>query len=406
MSFAKSQNSPSAGESLRARLGLQFDTLPRSALASGRAFRHGNLEVRWSPISRFLLEAAPWRDLIKRALEPNVFLEPAFAFPAAAHLEARDVGVLSVHAGSEMIALLAGRVENRPVPVFVAWTHPYAPLSGPLLDRQTSAETVPALMTALPELPGAPKAALFPLLPEAGVAARLIGLHLAGRGQTATRFNVHMRAALLQDEVDGPATVSPGKRKELRRQRRRLSELGHVEHEVASTPRDVRAAITDFVALEERGWKGRAGTAVARDSEAAQFMIDAVVGLAQERKARVDRLSIDGRTVAATIVLYSGDYAWFWKIAYDEELARYSPGVQIATELTDILATDRSLALVDSCAVADHPMIDHLWPDRIAIADWLVPLDGTASYTAAVLAERARRMAIAPLKAVRRRIRR
>ncbi len=406
MSFAKSQKNPAAGESLRARLGLQFDAVPRSALESGRAYRHGNLEVRWSPISRLQLETGPWLDLIKRTLEPNVFLEPAFAFPAAARIGPQDVGVLTVHAGKEMLALLAGHVENRPVPVFVAWTHPYAPLSGPLLDRQSSAETVPALMAALRELPGAPKAALFPLLPETGVAARLIGLHLAGRGQTATRFNVHKRAVLMRDEVDGPATVSPGKRKELRRQRRRLSELGHVDHEVASAPRDVRSAVIDFIELEARGWKGRAGTAVARDSEAAQFMIDAVVGLARERKARVDRLSLDGKPIAATIILYSGDYGWFWKIAYDEEFARYSPGVQIAADLTDVLATDKSLALVDSCAVADHPMIDHLWPDRIAVADWLIPLDGAASYTAAVLAERARRMAIAPLKAVRRRIRR
>jgi hypothetical protein len=42
----------------------------------------------------------------------------------------------------------------------------------------------------------------------------------------------------------------------------------------------------------------------------------------------------------------------------------------------------------------------------MAMADWLVPLDGSLSFTAADLAERARRAAIAPLKAIRNQLRR
>ena len=104
-------------------------------------------------------------------------------------------------------------------------------------------------------------------------------------------------------------------------------------------------------------------------------------------------------------MLYSGDYGWFWKIAYDEEFARFSPGVQIALDLTDVLEADRNLELVDSCAVADHPMIDHLWAGRINMADWLVPLDSPASFAVAAASERARRAALVPLKALRRRLR-
>jgi hypothetical protein len=130
------------------------------------------------------------------------------------------------------------------------------------------------------------------------------------------------------------------------------------------------------------------------------------VALSFERKARIDRMRFDDRTIAATITLYSGDYAWFWKIAYEEEFARFSPGVQIALDLTDVLEADRNLALVDSCAVADHPMIDHMWAGRINMADWLVPLDSPASFAVAAASERARRAALAPIKALRRRLRR
>ena len=83
--------------------------------------------------------------------------------------------------------------------------------------------------------------------------------------------------------------------------------------------------------------------------------------------ARVDRLMQDERTLAATITLRTGDTAWFWKIAYDEARARASPGVQLTLDVTESLLADASVARVDSCATADHPMIDHLWRERLAL---------------------------------------
>ena len=47
-------------------------------------------------------------------------------------------------------------------------------------------------------------------------------------------------------------------------------------------------------------------------------MRKAVNGLAPEGQVTIDRLFVDGRAIAAAIVLRSGRFAWFWKIAYDE----------------------------------------------------------------------------------------
>ena len=412
MSFAKPQGNSQRKLSadLRARLEAQFEALRKDASSDGHLCRHRGLDVRWTPVARLQADMDSWGDLARRAIEPNVFLEPGFARAAIQHFANADLGVLSAYSGQRLVGLLPGRVEGfasgRPVPVFVAWTHPYAPLSTPLLDREIAADAVPALMAAMRALPGAPKAALFPLLPEASIAARLFALEVASKGQTVTRLNLHARAALIRDDDEPLSMVSAGKRKELNRQKRRLAEAGHLDYQVSSEAREVRAAVTDFIALEQRGWKGRAGGAAALDPATAQFMIEAVGELASERKTRVDRLRIDGRTIAAANTLYSGDYAWFWKIAYDEDFARYSPGVQLAVDLTDVFEADRQLALVDSCAVADHPMIDHLWGGRIAMADWLVPLDGSLSFAAASAAERLRRMIIVSAKALRNRLRR
>lgn len=390
MSFAGSQGSV-------ARRRIVF-----GAPAGAVELRRGPFEARWTPLAR--LEPGPWRDLARRADEPNVFLEPAFALAAARHLGGGDVGALTLHEGGRLLALLPGRVEGlaaaRPVPVFVAWTHPFAPLSLPLLDREAAADAMPVLIEALGLVPGAPRAALFSLLPEAGMAACLIARTAEAAGRPVLRLDAHARAVLLPGAA--PARAS----KELRRQRRRLAEAGTLAHETATAPGAVQAALAEFVALEERGWKGRAGTAAACDPAAARFISQAVAALAAEGKACIDRLVLDGRTIAAAITLFSGDRAWFWKIAYDETLARFSPGVQVTLDLGAALAADRGLVLVDSCAIAHHPMIDRLWAGRMAVADWLVPLAGPASFALAAAAERARRAARAPLRALRDRWRR
>jgi hypothetical protein len=140
----------------------------------------------------------------------------------------------------------------------------------------------------------------------------------------------------------------------------------------ARKPAAVAVALADFLALEAGGWKGRAGSAAIAHEPVRAFMESAVTGLAADGSARVDRLTQAGRPLAATITLRSGDTAWFWKIAYDETHQRASPGVQIALDLTGELLADASIARVDSCATANHPMIDHLWRERLALTDLLI----------------------------------
>ena len=101
-------------------------------------------------------------------------------------------------------------------------------------------------------------------------------------------------------------------------------------------------------------------------------MQGALGALAAEGHARIDRLMQNGRLLAAAITLRSGTSAWFWKIAYDESVARSSPGVQVALDVTELLLADPRIVRADSCATAGHPMIDHLWRERLALADLLI----------------------------------
>jgi CelD/BcsL family acetyltransferase involved in cellulose biosynthesis len=193
------------------------------------------------------------------------------------------------------------------------------------------------------------------------------------------------------------------KRKELRRQRKRLAEMGHLVCAADTTPSNISVALGDFLGLEAAGWKGRAGTAARSREEIANFVARAVSALAHERKAQIVRLCIDGNAVAALVLLRSGDMGWAWKIAYDEAYVRFSPGVQVVLEATEQLLADERILRVDSCATADHPMIDHIWRERLRVADCMFAIarDGARTFAAVRTAEAARRALIRRIKDVR-----
>jgi hypothetical protein len=90
------------------------------------------------------------------------------------------------------------------------------------------------------------------------------------------------------------------------------------------------------------------------------------------------------------VTLLAGRTAYSWKIAYDETFARFSPGVQLMLEAGRALLADRVVTRIDSCAVADHPMVDHVWKDRLAIGTMIIgPRGGGMIHGAGVTAAKA-----------------
>jgi hypothetical protein len=270
--------------------------------------------------------------------------------------------------------------------VLVGWTHPYAPLGTPLVDRDLGKAVVTAFLDHLAHDQHLPRLLLLPYCPEDGPLAQALGQAVAARGGKAASFARHQRALLAPHDASTRAQYLDGaigakKRKELRRQRKRLADDGVVMCDTASAPAAVVAALADFLVLEAAGWKGRAGTAALDDGEVSNFVTTALGQLAAEGKASVDRIFVGGKPIAAVIVLRSGATAWCWKIAYDERFARASPGVQLLCDLTQRLLDDPTVARGDSCATADHPMIDRIWRERLPLSDRLIDVRPNAAST-------------------------
>ncbi len=85
-------------------------------------------------------------------------------------------------------------------------------------------------------------------------------------------------------------------------------------------------------------------------------------------------------------MLRDQDRAYFFKIAMDENEARTSPGVQLTLDLTRHLCGDATVRFADSSADGEHPMIDHIWRERIEIADVFIPLYPSDPIAAAIKA--------------------
>ncbi|GAC1564336.1 MAG: GNAT family N-acetyltransferase [Beijerinckiaceae bacterium] len=330
-----------------------------------------------------------WSDLIGRSLEPNVFMEPGFALSAAQHFaraerptfvavwEADPAGGRGRLLGLWGLLLPSAHFGSR---IARLWCHKQSALGLPLIDATRADAVIAAVFAWLGETRPRLRGIVFSKLVRSGPTfARLLSHALSG-GLEWRLLDQYERAVLYADgraasgESAVASTLSAIRRKNVRRQRRRLEDHGAVSLRSVHRPDEVRDMTEAFLAMEERGWKGTRQTALLSDCSHTAFARTMTRRMAAEGKCRIDALSIGERPVAIAIVLESGDRAFFWKTAYDEAFAAHSPGLHLAVELTGVQQAQTKCSMTDSCAIADHPMIDRIWHDRLPIVDLALSL--------------------------------
>ena len=116
------------------------------------------------------------------------------------------------------------------------------------------------------------------------------------------------------------------------RRLKQLAEHGEVELKLHRRCEDVDAFVDDFLALELSGWKGSDGTAMACTKRDADFLHHVARNFNAKAGLFYIELRVDGRTVAVSLAHTQGTAMFAFKIAYDEALSRFSPGVIVAIE--------------------------------------------------------------------------
>ena len=148
--------------------------------------------------------------------------------------------------------------------------------------------------------------------------------------------------ALLQSDMAPEAyfeaSMSGKKRKELRRQHKRLSEEGALQFERQADAEGLDGWIEQFLALEAAGWKGRNHSALADDPRTRTWFAQTLRGAATHGRLERLRLSLDRAPIAMLANFVAPPGAFSFKTTFDERFARFSPGVLLQRENLDLLA--------------------------------------------------------------------
>jgi CelD/BcsL family acetyltransferase involved in cellulose biosynthesis len=329
-----------------------------------------------------------WRELASRAIEPNPFFEADFVLAGAKHLDP-GVGLLVVAADSgDWLACVPvssiTRWKRLPVAALASWRNLYGYLGTPLV----AADDPEAALAELVEraLDDAPRQRILVLdwIRADGPLAPALANVVADRPGRPLRFEQVERALLERRPADDylDETLRPHHRREMRRLARRLAEELGAPLEVRDMTDDP-TAVERFLEIEASGWKGRNGTAFAKQSGHAEFFREICDSFRAAGRLQMLALAAGDRIAALKCNLLAGDEAFSFKIAFDESLSRFSPGVQLEVAMVAEFHDRMPHARMDSCAAPDNEMINRLWPDRRQLVSYAIPTSGATGWASA-----------------------
>lgn len=337
-------------------------------------------------------EIERWQELADAAEEPNPFAEPGIALAAADILPTDRPALLVARERDEWVGALPVQLRRgwrgSPIGGTIGWNHLYSFLGTPLL-RRGAAEDAARTLLAGPG-PHAPALVGVPLLGTGGPVGAALDATATGE-RTSLR---HYERAFLRrrDDPAGYVALRPKHRREFRRLGDRLAErldASLVTHDES----DSDAALETFLKLEASGWKGRSGTAFETIGHAGFFR---QVCRAFRERGRLQLLVLRAgkRPLAAKCNFRGGEGAFCFKIGFDDEFARFSPGIQLELGTIARFHDDATLQWLDSCAEGSNEMINRLWPDRrsIEIVTYTRGIRGAVARTALLGARQAREM--------------
>ncbi len=122
-------------------------------------------------------------------------------------------------------------------------------------------------------------------------------------------------------------------KKTMRRQERRLQEIGEVRVETLQTEREVLDALPEALDIERRSWKGDRGSAIACQPALAQFYTSLAQTTAQRGWMRLSFLNVGGERTAFEFALEYNRKFYSIKIGYDpDKYGVYSVGRRLVHE--------------------------------------------------------------------------
>jgi hypothetical protein len=330
-----------------------------------------------------------WEELAASALEPNPFYESWMLIHALRTLGVgKDLQLVLVFAPNRACPkeppILCGvfplerkpRYKGLPVSVLSLWKHLYCFLCTPLIRADCARKCLSAFFDWLARNPstspliefnyvsgeGPFHHALVDSLNERLILSFVSEVYTRAMFKPAANTDDYLRAAMSREH-----------RKDLRRKAKRFAERGHFEYTALEPDGDVDGWLEDFMQLEVKGWKGELGGALASNEANRAYFLAMAKEAFRRGRLRMLALEFNGARVAQKCNFLAENGAFAFKIAYDENHARYSPGLLLEVENIRRLHETPEIEWMDSCAVPVHFMINRLWLARRTIQTVLLP---------------------------------
>ena len=327
---------------------------------------------------------AAWERLVAQASEPNPFYEPWFLIPSLRQWGAGDRVVIKAwFTGGRLAGLMpifrSAGYYGHAITHATGWLHANSFCGTPLIAAGQEDDFWRALLAHFDR---SPRRALFlhlPKLPADGPAFAALSRVLDGSARPHYIVAEENRA-FLHGDVSAhdylESSMSAKKRKELRRQHNRLAEEGALSFERIEGEAGLAAWTQEFLALEGAGWKGAAGSALANAEDTRALFTEALAGAAAAGRLERLALRLDGRAVAMLVNFITAPGAYSFKTAFDEDYARFSPGMLLQLENLALLERP-DVEWADSCAAQGHPMIERLWRGQRRMVSSNIAIGGT-----------------------------
>ena len=324
-----------------------------------------------------------WQDLAGRSVEPNMSYEPTFLVASLDYISAPTPRFLLIYArdrkqrgGAEKLVGFFPFSKSRrsgfgKLSRYQLYTNAYVFLRTPLIDPGFLSAVVDILLDWFASRPDGVRLFSLGTMGADGPVWRALTGQLAERGFPFALTDWHERAVLHRQasaEEVIRSEIKAKKRKELRRQRNRLEQLGRLQIRAFQSGDSFEAWAEQFIALEASGWKRGEPNIFGRNRQQRRFLKQILRESAENGSLLMLSLDLDGQPIAQKCSFRSRGHpatAFAFKIAFDERFARYSPGVQLELENIRYLHdVEPEIVMMDSCASPDHPMIDQLWRAR------------------------------------------
>jgi CelD/BcsL family acetyltransferase involved in cellulose biosynthesis len=333
----------------------------RSAAVRRRPTGTGTIVQVLSDAAALRALVPDWEALAAEAAEPNPFYEHWMLLPALeAYGGKESFRCVAVWEDGRLGALFPMQLEPRyrgrlPLRTLRSWRHRNMLVGTPLIRAKSVANCVAALL----------QSRLAPVMEFDYVCAGGLFYGALAEAAWASRFplivsDAYARALLVRDR-DPRERFNSNMKNNLRRCEARLGAHGKVSPVRLAPGDDLGAWTEEFMSLEARGWKGRAGSALGCREDDRRFVAEVFPEAFRRGQLIITGLNLGARALARHIMFTGGEGAFTFKIAYDEDYASCSPGILAEVDNVRQFMENPGPRWIDSNTMPENKNYGRVW---------------------------------------------